>query len=107
MILPPFDPPQYEELRAWWRQYQADDVRRLILEVQSQRYFLSELRAVAEACHNCAENDRPTTQLMTNLNLLLRQIDTQVRRADRVYRTPPAPHPNAPGFRTPPNPVAN
>jgi hypothetical protein len=70
MILPPFKPPQYEELRA-----------------------------IAEACRNGTENDRSFAERMADLNQLLRQIDIQVRRVDRVYRTPPTPHPNAPGFR--------
>lgn len=99
MLLPPFDPPKYDELRAWWRLYQADDVRRLILEVQSQRYFLSELRIVAEACRNATVNDQPLEARVKQLNQLLRQIDTEIGRADKIYRTPPTPHPNAPNFR--------
>jgi hypothetical protein len=99
MILPPFDSPKYEELRAWWRLHHADDVRRLILEVQSQRYFLSELRAVAEVCRNGTVNDRPLAARMQQLNQLLRQIDTELRRVDQIYRTPPTSHPNAPNFR--------
>ena len=99
MILPPFEPPKYEELRAWWRLYQADDVRRLILEVQQQRYALAELRAVAERCRTSTENDRPLADRMKQLNQLLRQIDTEIGRADQIYRTPPTPHPNAPNLR--------
>ena len=99
MILPPFDPPKYEELHAWWRLYQADDVRRLILEVRSQRYFLSELRTVAEGCRTATVNDRPLAARMKLLNQLLRQIDTELRRADKIYCTPPTSHPNAPNFR--------
>jgi hypothetical protein len=68
MILPPFNPPKYDELRAWWRLYPADDVRRLILEVQSQRYFLSELRIVAEACRNATVNNRPLSDRVRELN---------------------------------------
>jgi DNA-binding transcriptional MerR regulator len=99
MILPPFDPPKYDELRAWWRLYQADDVRRLILEVQTARYALVELRAVAEGCRAATENDRPLEARMKQLNQLLRQIDTELRRADQIYRALPTPHPNAPNFR--------
>ena len=36
--LPPFDPPQYAELRDWWKKHPNADVRRLILEVQTLRY---------------------------------------------------------------------
>jgi hypothetical protein len=99
MILPPFKPPKYNELRARWQLYQADHVRRLILEVQSQRYFLSELRAVAETCRNATLNDQPLAARVTRLKQLLRHIDTEVRRADQIYRTPPTSHPNAPDFR--------
>jgi hypothetical protein len=98
MILPPFDPPKYEELRAWWRLYPADDIRRLILEVQSQRYFLSELRTAAESCRNTAVNDRPLEDRKKQLNQLLRQIDGALGHVDRIYRSPPTSHPNAPNF---------
>ena len=100
MILPPFNPPKYEELRAWWQRYQANDVRRLILEVQSQRYFLSELRAVADACRNATANDQPLEARMKHLTQLLRHIDTELKRADKIYGTPPTSHPNAPNFRS-------
>jgi hypothetical protein len=99
MILPPFQPPRYEELRAWWRLYPAHNVRRLILEVQSQRYFLTELRAVAETCRNAAVNEQPLAARMKQLSQLLRQIDTELGRIDQIYRTRPKPHPNAPSFR--------
>jgi hypothetical protein len=99
MFLPPFDPPKYDELRAWWLVYQTDDVRRLILEVQSQRYFLSELRALAEGCRIATENDRPLDARMRQISQLLRQIDAELRRSDRIYRDPPTSHPNAPKFR--------
>ena len=58
-----------------------------------------ELRAVADRCRAAAENDRPLEGRMKQLNQLLRQIDTELKRADRVYRTPPTPQPNAPNFR--------
>jgi hypothetical protein len=99
MVLPPFRPPTYDELRTWWRLHQADDVRRLILEVQSQRYFLAELRGVAEACRNATMNDQPLEARTKQLNWLLRQIDTEIGRINQIYRTPPTSHPNAPNFR--------
>ena len=67
--------------------------------MQSQRYFISELRTVAEACRNTTANDRPLETRMKQLNQLLRQIDTEIGRADQIYRTPPTSHPNAPNFR--------
>ena len=36
---------------------------------------------------------------MSQLDLLLRQINTELKRADRVYSEPPAPHPNASNLR--------
>lgn len=99
MILPPFNPPKYDELRAWWRLYETDDVRRLILEVQAQRYALSEIRIAAEACRNATESERTFEHRMRVLNQLVRQIDAELRRADKIYRAPPTPHPNAPNFR--------
>lgn len=99
MILPSFAAPKYDELRAWWQLYQTDDVRRLILEVQSQRYFLVELRAIAQACADATERDRPIEHRMRYLNHLLQQIDTELKRADKIYRSRPTPHPNAPSFR--------
>jgi DNA-binding transcriptional MerR regulator len=96
MILPPFKPPKYDELRAWYRQYQSDDVRRLIFEVQAQRYALPEIRALADACRIDTENDQPQIVRMKKLNQLLRMIDAEISRADKIYRSPPVAHPNAP-----------
>jgi hypothetical protein len=96
MILPPFTPPKYAELRAWYRQYQADDVRRLILEVQAQRYARPEIRALAEQCRIAAENEQPLMPRLKQLNRLIRMIDTEISRADQIYRSPPVAHPNAP-----------
>ncbi|WP_144153278.1 hypothetical protein [Paraburkholderia sp. BCC1885] len=79
--------------------YQATDVRRLILEVQAQRYFLSELRDVADVCRVATENERRLADRIHEMNNLLRQIDAQLKRVDKVYRSPPIPHPNAPNFR--------
>jgi hypothetical protein len=67
--------------------------------VQQQRYALAELRTVAERCRTSTENDRPLADRMKQLNQLLREIDAELRRADKIYRSPPTPHPNAPNFR--------
>ena len=99
MILPPFEPPKYDELRAWWRQYPLDDVRRLILEIQNQRYFVADLSEIARRCRSLTEDDRPLVDRMAALNQLNRGIEAQQRRAGRVYGSPPTRHPNAPNFR--------
>ncbi|QYD68752.1 hypothetical protein KZJ38_21440 [Paraburkholderia edwinii] len=99
MILPPFKPPKYEELRSWWLRYESDDVRRLILEVQAQRYALPEIRTLVEQCRIAAENKQPLDQRVKQINKLLREIDAQIHRADKIYRPTPTPHPNAPRSR--------
>ena len=99
MILPPFEPPKYDELRAWWRQYPMDDVRRLILEVQNQRYFVSDLSQIAGRCRSLTEDDRPLATRLAALKELCRGIESQQRRAGQVYGARPTPHPNAPDFR--------
>ena len=67
--------------------------------MQSQRYFLSELRTVAEGCRTATVNDRPFEARVKLLNQLLRQIETELKRADKIYCTPPISDPNAPNFR--------
>jgi hypothetical protein len=57
------------------------------------------LRAVVKRCRASTENGRPFADRMKQLNRLLRQIETEIKRADRIYRTPSTSHPNAPNFR--------
>jgi hypothetical protein len=99
MILPPFKPPKYDELRAWWQRYESEDVHRLILEVQARRYALPEIRMLAEACRIAAENEQPLPDRVKKLNQLIREIDVQITRADKIYRSIPSAPPNAPGYR--------
>ncbi|CAG9258476.1 hypothetical protein BCEP4_2000008 [Burkholderia cepacia] len=43
MILPPFDPPQFDAMSHWWRTCTYADVHRLILEVLHLRLTLREM----------------------------------------------------------------
>ncbi|KWF66621.1 hypothetical protein WT57_17075 [Burkholderia pseudomultivorans] len=43
MILPPFDPPKFDEMSTWWRSCTYADVHRLILEVLHLRITLREM----------------------------------------------------------------
>jgi len=45
--LPPFVTPLYAELRRIWSEHPHEDVRRLALEIQTGRYAIAELEAVA------------------------------------------------------------
>src|SRR6266702_3565874 len=86
MILPPFDPPLYAELREWWQKYRNQDIHRLILEVQTQRYALAELRTMAEVARGQAAEEAP--ELLHNgrmLPKLHRRLEEELRRVGRVY----------------------
>lgn len=87
--LPPFDPPLYAELRDWWKKHPSADVRRLILEVQTLRYAISEMRTLAEDARRQATEEAP--ELLYNgraLPKLHRRLENELRRCGRVY----APH---------------
>ncbi|VWB45380.1 GP32 family protein [Burkholderia pseudomultivorans] len=43
MILPPFDPPKFDEMSTWWRTCTYAEVHRLILEVLHLRITLREM----------------------------------------------------------------
>ncbi len=86
MVLPPFDPPDYFELRDWWRKYRERDIRRLILEVQTQRIALAELRTMSEMVLRQAADDAPEmVQKGRALPKLHRRIEAELRRGGRVY----------------------
>ena len=89
MVLPPFDPPRYDELQLWWRRYRDADIRRLILEVQAQRYALAEMRIAAElACERAAQVDRQLIRRGEPLPKLRKRLDDEIRRVGRIYATP-------------------
>lgn len=87
MVLPQFDPPLYEELREWWHKYRGNrDILRLILEVQTQRYAIAEMRMMAEAARKHAAEEAP--ELVRNgqmLPKLHRRLEDELKRAGRVY----------------------
>jgi hypothetical protein len=89
MALPPFDPSQYDELQPWWRRYRDVDIRRLILEVQAQRYVLAEMRIAAEAaCERAAQVDRQLMPRGEPLPKLRRRLEEEIQRVGRIYATP-------------------
>jgi hypothetical protein len=93
MVLPPFDPPDYFELREWWQKYREGDIRRLILEVQTQRYALAELRIMSETVLRQVAEEAP--QLLDKgqtLPKLHRRIEKELRRGGRVYPESKAVH---------------
>jgi hypothetical protein len=90
MVLPPFDPPQYDELREWWLQYRGNtDVLRLILEVQAQRYAIAEMRMMADAARRQAADEAP--ELLHKgraLPQLHRRLEQELKRGGRIYPEP-------------------
>lgn len=86
MVLPPFDPPEYFELREWWQKYRDWDIHRLILEVQTQRYALAELRTMSESVLRQAATEAPEMlHKGQTLPKLHRRIEQELRRGGRVY----------------------
>lgn len=85
--LPQFDPPLYAELREWWQKYRGNpDVMRLILEVQTQRYALAEMRTMAEDVRRQAAEEAP--ELLHNgraFPKLHRKLEQDLKRVGRVY----------------------
>jgi hypothetical protein len=93
MVLPPFDPPMYAELREWWQKYRNTDIRRLILEVQTQRIALAELRMMSETVLRHAATEAPEMLHKGQpLPKLHRRIDEELRRGGRVYPESKAVH---------------
>ncbi|CAG4905914.1 hypothetical protein LMG31841_03503 [Paraburkholderia saeva] len=86
MALPQFDPPAYDELQSWWRQYRNKDIRRLILEVQAQRYAVAELRMLVEVACRRAEEDTPDPDRRRDLlRALRRRLQEEIQRVGRIY----------------------
>jgi hypothetical protein len=85
--LPQFEPPQYAELREWWKKYRGNrDVIRLILEVQTQRYALSEMRTMAEFARDHAAQEAPELLYKGNpLAKLHRRLEQELKRGGKVY----------------------
>lgn len=81
-MLPNFESPRYEDLRSWWVRFPQPEVRRLILEVQTGRYALAEMRSLAEGA--LRETDKGTSRHKM-LMKLVRQLNAEIQRVGRIY----------------------
>ncbi len=95
MILPPFDPPQFDAMSRWWRECTYDDVHRLILEVLHLRVTISEMSSLTgDATRMIAYLDQADElKYAAPLRRLSHKIDREVKRAGRMGnpRAPVAP----------------
>lgn len=95
MILPPFDPPQFDAMSQWWRKCTYADVHRLILEVLHLRLTISEMSGLTgDATRMITYLDRADElKYAAPLRRLSIKIDREVSRAGRMGnpRAPVAP----------------
>ena len=86
MILPPFDPPKFDEMSKWWNSCTYADVHRLILEVLHLRITMSEMSGLTgDATRMIAYLDRADElQYAAPLRRLSNKIDREVTRAGRM-----------------------
>ncbi|PRD93830.1 hypothetical protein C6P88_12270 [Burkholderia contaminans] len=86
MILPPFDPPQFDAMSEWWRTCTYADVHRLILEVLHLRITLREMCTLTgNAARMIAYLDRADElQYAAPLRRLSNKIDKEITRAGRM-----------------------
>ncbi len=86
MILPPFDPPQFDAMSQWWRTCTYADVHRLILEVLHLRITLREMGTLTgNATRMIAYLDRADElQYAAPLRRLSNKIDKEIMRAGRI-----------------------
>ncbi len=86
MILPAFDPPQFDAMSKWWRTCTYADVHRLILEVLHLRLTLCEASNLADdAARMIAYLEQPDTQKYSApLRLLKIKMEREIRRAGRM-----------------------
>ncbi|WAG21075.1 hypothetical protein DX980_18590 [Burkholderia gladioli] len=88
MILPPFDPPTFDELTAFWRQCTYADVHRLVLEVIHQRLTLMELTspvAVARQAVNALDPEK--AWVAKSVRKVQWLIDAEITRAGPLGNT--------------------
>ncbi|WP_446904496.1 hypothetical protein [Burkholderia sp. YIM B11467] len=83
MILPPFDPPQFDTMSKWWHKCTYADVHRLILEVLHLRITLREMGTLTgNATRMIAYLDRADElQYAAPLRRLSNKIDREITRA--------------------------
>ncbi|KVP17882.1 hypothetical protein BGV60_23345 [Burkholderia ubonensis] len=95
MILPPFDPPQFDAMSQWWRTCTYADVHRLILEVLHLRLTLREMGTLTgDATRMIAYLERADElKYAAPLRRLSIKIDKEISRAGRMGnpRAPVAP----------------
>ncbi|MBH9723909.1 hypothetical protein JAO10_26615 [Burkholderia contaminans] len=95
MILPPFDPPQFDAMSEWWRTCTYADVHRLILEVLHLRVTLREMSDLTgDATRMIAYLERADElKYAAPLRRLAIKIDKEIMRAGRMGnpRAPIAP----------------
>src|ERR1700754_1080514 len=85
MILPPFDPPSFEQLSRYWRSCNYDDVHRVILEVLHDRLLVMELaekaRGMEIEIHKVAPEDSAPRKAIRRL---VRTIEREQLRSGPV-----------------------
>lgn len=85
--LPPFTTPLYSELRRIWTQQSHPDVRRLALEVQTARYALAELEAMAAEAYWYISRDKATVEdAARSLARIRRRLMQEMQRIGPVTR---------------------
>ncbi|WP_230945500.1 hypothetical protein [Burkholderia pseudomultivorans] len=95
MILPPFDPPKFDEMSTWWRTCTYAEVHRLILEVLHLRITLGEMSDLTgDAKRMIAYLEQADTlKYAAPLRRLAIKLDKEITRAGRLGnpRAPIAP----------------
>ncbi|KDB06755.1 hypothetical protein LIG30_0376 [Burkholderia sp. lig30] len=85
MILPPFEPPQFDAMSKWWRTCTYADVHLLILEVLHQRVMLRELSELAGDASRAVMNLEPDMmKYCAPLRLLKAKIEREIVRLGRM-----------------------
>jgi hypothetical protein len=79
--LPPFVTPLDEELQRIWHRHPSEDVRRLALEMQTGRYAISELEAIAAEGYWHLQKDHATVaEARQALGCLRRALKQELKR---------------------------
>ncbi|XHO68815.1 hypothetical protein BCC1697_005301 [Burkholderia gladioli] len=88
MILPPFDPPTFDELTCFWRRCTYADVHRLVLEVLHARLTLMELTApVASARQAVNALDPDKAWVGKSVRKVQWLLDAEITRAGPIGST--------------------
>ena len=86
MILPPFDPPRFDDMSKWWSGCTYAEVHRLILEVLHLRITLAEISSLTgDATRMIAYLEQAdTAQYTAPLRRLSIKVDKEIMRAGRM-----------------------